>query len=136
MRNYAFLAVLGLSAIILTGCTHQKSPSQITPVPGEDISKIAEKIESPKGAQKFQTTKVEIKGFTFTPSIIEVKKGTTVTFTNFDSVGHTVTADDGSFDTPTFKDGTSQPITFDKVGTFSYYCRPHPYMKGKVIVAE
>jgi plastocyanin len=27
-------------------------------------------------------------------------------------------------------------ITFEEAGAFDYYCAPHPYMKGRVVVEE
>ncbi len=77
---------------------------------------------------------VQIKNFSFSPSASTVKKGVTVTFTNSDSVGHTVTADDGSFDTGNINSGASQTITFSKAGTFTYHCSVHPTMKGTITV--
>lgn len=77
---------------------------------------------------------VQIKNFSFSPSTLTVKKGTTVTFTNSDSANHTVTADDGSFDTGNISSGTSQTITFSKTGNFSYHCSVHPTMKGTITV--
>lgn len=77
---------------------------------------------------------VEVKNFSFSPSALTVKKGTTVTFTNSDSASHTVTADDGSFDTGNISSGASQTITFSKAGTFTYHCSVHPTMKGTIIV--
>ncbi|MGI8477693.1 MAG: plastocyanin/azurin family copper-binding protein, partial [Thermomicrobiales bacterium] len=41
---------------------------------------------------------VAIADFSFTPNALEVAAGTTVTWTNTDTVPHTATADDGSFD--------------------------------------
>lgn len=41
---------------------------------------------------------VSIQNFAFSPGTIQVTAGTTVTWTNNDQTTHTVTADDGSFD--------------------------------------
>ncbi len=77
---------------------------------------------------------VEIKNFAFSPSTLTVKKGDTVTWTNNDSAAHTVTADDGSFDTGNISLGGSQTVTFTKSGTFTYHCSIHPMMKGTIVV--
>lgn len=79
---------------------------------------------------------VSIKGFKYTPETITVKVGDTVTWTNSDSVAHTATADDGSWDTGSIGTGESKEVIFTKAGTFSYHCTPHPFMKGKVVVTE
>jgi amicyanin len=85
------------------------------------------------------TDKVSIKNYEFSPASITVKVGTKVTWTNEDSVGHTVTADDPSSDAPasgTFSKGESYSFTFNKAGTYDYHCEPHPYMKATVVVTE
>ena len=38
---------------------------------------------------------------------------------------HTATADDGSFDTGVFGPGASRSHTFNRQGTFSYFCTVH-----------
>lgn len=83
------------------------------------------------------STAVEIKDYAFAPATIKVKVGDTVTWTNQDSVKHDITADDASEDAPKSQllaKGESYSFTFTKAGTYSYFCTPHPYMKGKVIV--
>lgn len=77
---------------------------------------------------------VIIQNFTFSPATLTVKVGDKVTWTNQDSVGHSATADDGSFDTGVLSQGQSGSITFSKAGTFSYHCSIHPNMKGTIVV--
>ena len=80
------------------------------------------------------TASVTIKSFKFAPDPITVNVGDSITWTNDDPVGHTVTAKDDSFDTEMFfPDGTAT-ITFDTAGTFPYFCVTHPEMVGTVIV--
>jgi|GEM_PF-1092515 len=79
---------------------------------------------------------VTIQNYAYMPETITVKKGTTVTWTNADTVEHSATADDGSFDTGLIATGETGTHTFDKVGTFSYHCTPHPSMKAKIVVTE
>lgn len=79
---------------------------------------------------------VTIQNYSFTPETITVKKGTTVTWTNSDTVEHSATADDGSFNTGLIATGKTGSYTFDKTGTFSYHCTPHPSMKAKIVVTE
>jgi plastocyanin len=91
-----------------------------------------------EGDETTETNKVEIENFSFKPATITVKKGTTVTWTNEDSVEHTVTPDtEGDFEgSDLLAKGETYSFTFDKVGTFSYHCKPHPQMQAKVIVTE
>ena len=78
---------------------------------------------------------VTIKNFAFAPPEIDVKVGQTVTWTNQDSTGHTVTADDGSFDSKELPNGQTFSQTFSKAGTFSYHCSIHSQMKATVVVS-
>lgn len=77
---------------------------------------------------------VELKDFAFNPKTITVKAGSTVTVTNADLTGHSVTADDASFDSGVLSQGESATVTFDKAGTFGFHCTPHPNMKLTVVV--
>ena len=77
---------------------------------------------------------VAISGFSFSPRELTVAVGDTVTWTNSDAQAHTATADDGSFDTGDLDRGDAKGITLDEPGTYSYYCRFHPFMKATVEV--
>lgn len=79
----------------------------------------------------------------FSPREIRVTAGTTVTWTNDDLVLHTATSGrsdgrrgtpDRLFDSGDMLEGDSFSFTFDEEGTFDYYCSPHPWMTGTVIV--
>jgi plastocyanin len=81
------------------------------------------------------TAEVTIANFAFDPAELRVAAGTSVTWTNRDTVPHTATAGDGSFDTGTVDPGASASHTFDTPGTFAYACAFHPTMTGTVIVS-
>jgi plastocyanin len=84
-----------------------------------------------------QKVAVRIEGSTFTPSVLEVKKGTTVIWTNFDTIQHSVTGDDNVVPgSGLLLKGESYSYTFDKVGEFPYHCQPHTFMHGTVKVIE
>jgi len=72
----------------------------------------------------------------FTPSVITVVVGVnnTVSWTNNDSVAHTVTADDGSFSSGNMNPGDTFLWTFTSPGTYTYHCSYHPWMKATIIV--
>ena len=80
---------------------------------------------------------VAIKDDMFMPTSLAIKAGTTVTWTNDDSVPHTVTVTSGpvKFGSPTLQKGDTYSFTFTKAGTYSYYCAVHPSMTAKVVVA-
>jgi len=77
---------------------------------------------------------VTIADFAFAPTSLTVPAGATVTWTNKGSVGHTVTADDGSFGSETLASGATFSATFAKAGTFAYHCRIHPSMTATIVV--
>lgn len=79
-------------------------------------------------------TMVHMSGSMFTPANIQVKVGTTVTWTNEDSVPHSVTFKNGMKDSGTFGQGQSFRYTFTQVGTFTYYCTVHTEMLAQVVV--
>jgi plastocyanin len=82
----------------------------------------------------------------FSPNVINVRIGDTVTWTNHDVIPHTVTSGTGPSDPnkgKEFDSGLSTPLMpgktfthkFTTAGEFPYYCQLHPAMTGKVIVA-
>jgi plastocyanin len=84
-----------------------------------------------------RATGVTIVDYAFDPKDVTIKPGATVRWTNTgtDKDGHTVTADDGSYDSGVLKEGDTYTHTYDAEGTFSYICSVHPNMKGTVVVA-
>jgi plastocyanin len=82
------------------------------------------------------TTTVEILNNAFNPPQLNVAPGTTVTFVNRDSVPHTVTADNGLFDSGELAPGASYPVVLDGAGTVTYHCKLHPEMRGSIVVGE
>lgn len=90
---------------------------------------------SPASAASSATAmKVQIKSFAFNPGTLSVAVGTKVTWTNDDSVAHTVTANDGSFDSGQLQPGNTFSHTFSKAGTIAYHCNNHPSMTATIIV--
>jgi plastocyanin len=109
------------------------------------------------GSEWTQTSTVEMTdGLAYEPKKIQVEAGTTVTFENVGSIGHTVTAYEeeipdgaeyfasGGFDSlQAAKDGYSNgqegnipkgesyEVTLETTGTYEYYCIPHE-MNGMV----
>jgi plastocyanin len=86
--------------------------------------------------QQDQMAMVSIENFAFNPPNISVAPGTTVTWVNNDTVPHTTTASDGTWDSETLQPGESFSFTFDTPGTFPYFCEIHPFMTGTVTVGE
>ncbi|MES2132836.1 MAG: cupredoxin domain-containing protein [Bacteroidota bacterium] len=61
----------------------------------------------------------------FVPQQLVVKAGTTVKFTNKDNANHSATNLNGLFDSGKITSDNSYSYTFDKVGTYSFYCNYH-----------
>jgi plastocyanin len=79
---------------------------------------------------------VSLANFTFSPATLPIKAGTTVTWTNNDSTTHTVTSDNGVFDSGSLAPGATFIYTFNNTGTFAYHCAIHTSMKGTIIVQQ
>ena len=88
------------------------------------------------GKVKAAANEVVIDQFQFGPAVLKVPVGTRVTWSNDDSEPHTVTseADPKLFKSPPLDTGDSFAFTFDKPGTYRYFCSIHPHMQGAVIV--
>jgi plastocyanin len=74
------------------------------------------------------------KNLAFTPQVLTINQGDTVTWANKDNTDHAPVADNGAFTLNSINPGKSAKFTFKKKGTYSYACGIHPYMKGKIIV--
>jgi len=79
---------------------------------------------------------ITIDNFSFGPQALTVPPGTTVTWINHDEEPHTV-VNAGS--PRLFKSGALDTddkfsFTFDKPGTYEYFCSIHPHMTGTVVV--
>lgn len=85
-------------------------------------------------AAKTGQIEVIIEDFTFKPADITIAVGSTVTWLNEDSVGHTATARNKSFASGLLSQDDTYSYTFTERGTFEYYCIPHPYMMGQITV--
>jgi plastocyanin len=89
---------------------------------------------APASTAATATNAATIKGFSFQPDVLKVKVGAKVTWTNDDTVAHTVTADTNSFASGNLQPGGSFSFTFTRPGTYAYHCSIHPSMHGSVVV--
>jgi plastocyanin len=115
--------------------------------PGEDAEPAdvgdtptpSPRADDDRKARRKQTSGVDIVDNSFAPARITVDAGTTITWSSSGQNPHTVTADDGSFDSGTLQNGDSFSSTFGTPGSFAYYCELHggpggTGMSGVVIV--
>ena len=78
----------------------------------------------------------QIANFAFNPASMTIKAGASLTWTNADSTTHTVTADDGTFDSGNVASGATFSHAFATAGTFAYHCNIHSSMKGTITVTQ
>ena len=79
-------------------------------------------------------TQIDVKDFTFVPTPLTVKAGSTVTWTNKDDEPHTVVSDSAVFRSGALDTDESFSFRFDKPGTYHYACSIHPRMVGTIVV--
>jgi plastocyanin len=121
MKKIIIFSFLGLS-LILVGCG-----AQITPTAKQNqISNQSQPVTAEN------TTNITIQNFAFNPVVLTVTKGTTVTWTNNDSVTHQIKSE--TFNSDRLGNGESFSFTFNQTGNFDYVCAIHSTMKGKIIV--
>jgi plastocyanin len=81
-------------------------------------------------------TSVVNKDFAFEPPDLTVATGATVTWTNDDGIGHTVSATDRSFTSSELQQGATYEVTFTAPGPHTYICAIHPDMVGTITVTS
>jgi amicyanin len=116
------------------GNTTPTPPAVTTPVGNTPVEPTPTGTVPSPTATPGRTTAVTIENFQYSAATITIAAGTTVTWTNKDSVQHTVTERGNLFDSGLLGNGQSFSYTFNQPGEYEYYCIPHPYMTGKVIV--
>lgn len=137
-RGLTVLVLLVSGALIAAGCgggsddsdggsaspatTASPSPTPTTAAPDDN-----------GGAAGAAVAKIE--NFAFDPKQITAKVGETVTWKNDDGATHTITANDGSFDSGNLASDKSFSQTFDTAGTFRYHCAIHSSMIATVVVS-
>ena len=77
---------------------------------------------------------IDISGMAFSESTITISIGDIITWTNQDSAPHSVTADNGEFDSGALNNGESFTFIFNTVGTYTYHCSIHNGMTATIIV--
>lgn len=125
----AILAALGVT-LALSACAGSRAASGAGAPPPSSPSAGA----SPSApVSPVATTSVAIADFAFSPAVITVRAGTSVTWTNRDEDAHTV-AVMGAAPSAPLQNGDTYAHTFAGPGRYSYVCSIHPYMRGMVVV--
>lgn len=132
-----FIVIVFLVVVLLVAY-YVFVPSSMTPPPAPTIQLQPATTSTQEASTTEATTtesefKVSIKNRSFSPAVATIKSGTTVIWTNDDSVNHTV--DGGTaFKSTVLQPGDTFSYTFNGAGTFTYFCDIHPSMKGKIVV--
>jgi plastocyanin len=122
MKKKYLLFTIPVLLLVLTACTVQTTNSNAN----------LNTSSASTNTSTNQTASVDINNFAFNPATITVKSGTTLVWTNNDSVTHTINS--ATFNSGNLSTGQSYSHLFDTVGTFNYTCGIHPSMLGTVIV--
>jgi plastocyanin len=120
--------VLALAVVGASGCGSSggDSSSSTTTEPSGNAAE--------PGGNAARSEKVEIVDFAYNPDPVTIEEGGKVIWHNEDSVAHTATAEDGSFDTGPIEEGKIKSETFKQAGTYEYVCSIHPQMHGTIEV--
>lgn len=89
-----------------------------------------EAIVTPSGAAAV----VALRQVALEPREVRIRTGEAVAWANHDPLVHTITLDDGSWDSGDIAPGGTAVRRFDRPGRYPYHCRPHPQMRGIVMV--
>ncbi len=133
----AIVVIVGVGIFLTNKKSSDKTSSTSSSSSPSDMSNMPSPQPNPSQTPE-STNKVSISNFNFSPATITVKKGTTVTWTNQDSIAHDVQETDGKTGpkSGSLSQGQTYTFTYDTAGTFNYHCSFHPEMIGKVVVTE
>jgi amicyanin len=120
-------------AIVLAACGGGGGKSAAgTDMAGMDMG--AQAANAAGASTPIATNAVHITNFAFSPATITVKAGSTVVWTNDDSIQHDITFDGGGIASNDLNQNDTFSHTFPTAGTYHYICSIHPFMHGTVIV--
>lgn len=116
-RALVALVLVALVAVAVTGCSSGATSGSAPGTPSG-------------GTTTGGSTTVIEKNFAFTPNVLTVAVGDTVTFKNQDSAPHEVRIDSQDLG----KQSPGQDVTWKatKAGTFAFSCIIHPSMTGRI----
>ena len=130
-RLRAAVRVASAGALLAGGCVSDRATSGPRTTSGE--CRVA--VNGPVvGATQ---ALVAIKNYGFPPDTIRVKPGAQVTWLNCEDAGfdaHTATSEAGVWQSRYIGPGEMWTRTFNEVGAFPFFCEPHPFMRGVVLV--
>jgi plastocyanin len=84
-------------------------------------------------APAHSTYRVQMKDVAFVPADVVARVGDRIEWQNEDIVDHTATSETAGFDV-VVSSGRSRATVLERPGTFTYTCRYHPNMTGRIRV--
>lgn len=99
-----------------------------------ECSKSTYSNDNSGGGGSNSSNKIYMKNAAFSSTSFTIVVGGTVTWMNDDNMIHTVTADDGSFNSGDIQVGSSFSKKFSSTGTYPYHCIYHSGMTGTIVV--
>jgi plastocyanin len=133
LLGFYVVGVVAVVGLAVWGVSLRRNATDAGPPQASAAGTVAPAIATAGAAS---VAKVSIDNFDFDPKKLVVTAGTTVTWVNADDVSHTVTSNVSPplFDSKNLHPNGQFPFTFETPGTYDYFCKPHPYMTGKIIV--
>jgi plastocyanin len=108
------------------------------PAAAQPVSPAAPAAVAPPAAATQAISVVEggsVQAWTYAPTQLTTRVGTTLTWTNSGAEDHTITSDDRTtFDSHNLAPNATFSFTPTAAGTFAYHCAYHPWMKGTITV--
>jgi len=135
MFSIRFALAAALCALAVGCGSNYSSPSTPSPTPAPAPSPTPAPTPGSSSSTISIPTGAEVLGNrAFMPDDLEIAAGTTVTWTNTDSVAHTSTSNASGWDSGIIAPGRQFSFTYQTPGTFPYHCAIHPGMVGTVVV--
>lgn len=101
----------------------------------ERMALVVSLVLSLSVSARAETFQVTIDKLVFMPAEVNAKVGDTIEWINKDALVHTATATNGDWSVNIAPKQTGRQV-LNKPGSVDYFCKYHPNMKGRVIVAQ
>ena len=154
MKRSLTILIACMTLLLVAGCGSSKNATSSSTVASGATGAGAESSSSsPGGAEVFgepsekpnpprpsgQVAEIAYRNVSISPAKTSVKVGTTIVWTNHDSVEHNITSVGGPahFSSKNIEEGQSFQFKVTKPGTIRYECTIHPTtMKGTIEVVR
>lgn len=134
MRHHR-ASVLLTVPLLLAGCGGDDGAEADPPPADAEEPGDAEEADGDGSGAGAEVAILDEDGRRFEPADVAVAAGGTVTWTHDGGLPHTVTAEDGTFDSGDLSGGDTFSWTAEEAGTVSYVCSIHPEMTGTIEVS-